>query len=1353
LSKFSDSNYDILKEYFDFIGSGAGTASDSWIWGIKKALISDGGIATTLYEDNEDFGFVPYSFIIQEIDGNKFKMLYDGNLATHSINGIAVSAAIFEVGNDMYFRKDGNFYEYLLENVDQFRNFINTNRTFCFFGKIWPISGEEDIWNIEFEGMKDYMESALPDVNRTTNLVELIKVWFDQVNHEPYNMTKYLWALLDAKEIDSRWLGYIASMYGILINEDIDDAVLREWVDLLVYFLKRVGTYDALYVVYDIFSGGSVNAMNIYERWQEWCQSGAGDIPPFKEFPGFAPGVNDFNWLEFYNVSPSGGAGKAWYDQFIPSGAPVPNPYSIDMNPYPNLALEAPSAGCDIGSATPSGSMVITPHYITEIDLTTEPIGDKFNEDWILNKFYIDEFIRNWEYVRPVGKYVQYQELISPASIQSRTGETESLYPLTSLGYFNTTFTGSQFLSAAKPTPNAGQFAIVYTQYNASTTWTITHEFGTNIMVQAWKPTTEVSFLPMERVVPSNIEILTDNIVRLTFDEAISGIACIAGYYKPEMSFEYDQVAPNSTWTIIHGLETAAPSGYPVPARTLANFWTSPSKSWPLSASIVDGDRTEAIWSTNQTGEALVRTADYNYTQAVASTTWTINHDTGTDGMIIQTYDSNGNYINPISVTLPNRSTAVVEFGTAQSGEAYFIWFEPVVVARTSNDCDITKLGICPDGLGYWKVGNGTTVEYNPYSFNDVESVTASGDYWRVWQDTENYYIDFIVPIGEELTIREVGLFNVNDDLMYYSRCSELHKPIEVQTVFHYRTQALFVTESSSSSSWSSSSSSSSWSSSSASSSSWSSSSVSSSSSNTVQVLQCNFDPNDDFTGPNGSFPDSDRWTRVVTGSGICQIDSDTLRMFSDPFTSSATLTNNAKFQDDVSLEIDYAHGSSDVKQPLNFYIEVKNQSNNYWVRLNRGYTSQVHSIYITEYNGSVLETYRDSNADYISGIVRFVRTGNTLEVWVDQGDGSGFVLRSTMSDFGSGDIVFKIVLPLLPNFQFNTWFFDNFTLNAGIMSCSSSSTSSSSSCEGQGEIVLKDSDTRGGGTYSDVWFDGTYIYVTALAAGLRTYTVDEVSGVLTHVDVHFESGKGQYEGVWGDGNYIYVASGSTGLLSYSVDGAGILTYVDSIDDGDTYYGVWGDGTFVYAANYFDGIRSYSVDGAGAFTFKDQHFIGVGQYYDVWGDGNFIYCAARAGGVVSYSVDGSGNLTWIDTDKQGGGSSPYRGVWGDGNFLYISNVNEGLMTYSVDGAGNLTYITSLADVGGDEVWGDGTFVYTTEGGLNSIIVNGSGFPTLLDTDTTFDTALRGVYGDGKYVFGCAHNISGKLGSFEVNDCT
>jgi len=784
MAKFSDSNYDILKTYFtEVIGAGTGIP-DSWLLGPKKGIVGEGGVYEILWEDNPQRGFVAHKFIIQDIDGNSFNMLYGGLVSTHSL-----ASSAFEVGNDFYFRKDSFFYEYLAQNNPEFRDYINQERTFCYFGKIWPLSDRAGVWNIEFYGMKDYMELAIPTHNRTPRLVEMMDVWFDQINHEPYNMTKYLWSLLDAKEVDLRWLEYIARIYGIDINIELDELTLREWVDYLVYFLKRIGTYNAIYIVYKVFTALSTNKLNVYERWDEWCQKGAGDIPSFKEFPNFFPGTKDFHWFEFYNLPPSGGAGDTWYSQFNPSGAPTPNPYTIDWDAYPTHTLIEPS--CSMVSVAPSGNLVITPHYIVEVDLSSEPIGDRFGDDWILNQFYADELVRNWEYARPVNKYVQYQQLISPAAAQNRTGDPENLYPLTSLGYFNTAFTGSQLLSGGAPTPSGGEVAFTFTQYGGSSIWTITHELSAaHIVAQFWTPASGPSFYPMKRIIPDTVIETSPNVLTATFGEPVGGIACIAGYI-PTISFEYHQVAPTNPWSIIHNLGTTAPSAYPV--GSVANFFDLPApldKSYPETVEIINPNRTNATWDGLETGEAFIRNADYVHTQTIASTTWNINHGMNTDGTIIQCYDSSKQLVEPISVVLTDSNNTVVTFETAESGKAYMIYFKRDVIGRA--DCDnITNMGMCPGGFGYWVVGDGGIEEYDPYISNDLESPTASGDYWRIWADAETYYIDFIVPTGEDLTIREVGLFNIEGELMYYSVCSELYKPSDVQTVFHYRSQIL----------------------------------------------------------------------------------------------------------------------------------------------------------------------------------------------------------------------------------------------------------------------------------------------------------------------------------------------------------------------------------------------------------------------------------------------------------------------------------------------------------------------------------------------------------------------------------
>ena len=339
MSKFSDPNYQLLERYFDILVNRTTGTQRSFLAGPRQSIWADGGVFTVLYEKDSTYGFVGKKFLIQEIDGNRFKMEYQGvyedwkkyrtDTETESLSAIGIS-------NEMYFRKDSFFHEWLArsENIE-FRNYVNQEKTFAFFGKIWPVGQSKTIFSIEFEGLKDYTVKALPYHNQTTNLVEWLKVYFDQVHHEPYTMLKTAWSLMDAREIQLRWLGYIAQIYGIEINEELAELNLREWVENLIYFLKRIGTYDALYVIWLLFLSNSKNVMNVYERWDEWCDGG---IASYDRFAGFHPGIpkgvrsyygpdlkpiNDFNWLEFYGQQPSGGAGELWYSQFDPTLYPV----------------------------------------------------------------------------------------------------------------------------------------------------------------------------------------------------------------------------------------------------------------------------------------------------------------------------------------------------------------------------------------------------------------------------------------------------------------------------------------------------------------------------------------------------------------------------------------------------------------------------------------------------------------------------------------------------------------------------------------------------------------------------------------------------------------------------------------------------------------------------------------------------------------------------------------------------------------------------------------------------------------------------------------------------------------------
>lgn len=994
MGKFSDPNYKLLRDYFDILVAVRSGTQKSYLLGPNKTVVSDGGLYTILYENHPDRGYVGHRFIIKEIDGNRFKMTYDGLESTFSI-----ASSAFDIGNEMYFRKD-SFFHYWLSRPEQdnsYHDYANQKRTFLFFGKIWPVSNEVNTYSIEFEGMKDFTLKGLPQHNQTINMTEWLKVYWDQIHHEMYNMTKTFWSMNDAREIDIRWLAYIASIYGIEISEEIlNELPLREWVENLPSFLKRVGTYNALYIIWNVFMSNTSNKLNVYERWGEWCTQNLNNISD--EF-------EDHHFLEFYGTQPSGGAGNYYYSRYNPANYPthtltapigecgtykwnigVGNNYNlfntlnlncaigdirenkIDVTAYnptranlqsiflsggsyagnfthsigiemssstvsasnivfwglsnevakmtshsgdylslsyeisggqryfkfveqessvhnsittsgsysantpyyfiidrtssnlrariysrerkweddlletmtlPLLAVDSYSilyvlngrniTGHDdwIGTIyklsidnvkytqalATSGAPVITPHYKVQVDLSTEPLGDVFDDDTIISEDIVNELVKNFEFVRPVSKYAHYEELISPVGRIDRVGDSVALYPLTSNGYMNTYFTGSQFISAGGEGIGIDSTYSHYQQF-ASKTWTVTHNLNSSyVLVQPWifVGTTSIGAKVTQ---PDDIEILSDNSIQLTFNESVRGVAAIAASGDYGVTFiEEDYISsPSTVWNVDHNLDSNTPSGYTTPPGPVIFNWDNNGyRIIPDINDLATDDLLATTWNSSTSGAAIVRRSDYLHTQNDPSDTWTIEHNLNS-WIIVQCYDiTTGEEMTPDEIIFVDVDTIRIEWAENTRGYAHVIQVIRNNVTYSPYDCDIIGVGFCPNVLGYWKVGTGESTSWNPFVQNDLESPSTSGVYKNIEEDVNNFYIDFIVPSEyEDVGITEVGLFNYLDQLILYSRCSDLFKPDGVQCFFHYRIGKLSSSSSSSSSSSVSSSSSSS---------------------------------------------------------------------------------------------------------------------------------------------------------------------------------------------------------------------------------------------------------------------------------------------------------------------------------------------------------------------------------------------------------------------------------------------------------------------------------------------------------------------------------------------------------------
>jgi hypothetical protein len=337
MSKFSDSNYDILETYFDILKEPRTGTDNSYISGQNRTIVADGSLDTILYQKTEGGDFVAHKFLIQDIDGNNFKFQYRSKLSTHTDGGDI--PADLAMGEEMYFRKDSFFHDWLRNNADLYEDYINPNKTFIYFGKLYPVTGEITNFNIIFDGLKDYAIDALPEHNRTDKLVALFDIFFDHAYHDIYNLTKTMWSFFDAKEVNLDHIDYLATRMNIDTDKDkLTELVLREWVDQLPYWLKRKGTYTAYKIIYKLLLANTRNKLNMYERWAEWCLKAVRRTDGFISVNAYGQGnkahdFEDHHIMEYYNQAPTGGAGPFYYDQY-------------DYTDYPTYADVAPTATC-----------------------------------------------------------------------------------------------------------------------------------------------------------------------------------------------------------------------------------------------------------------------------------------------------------------------------------------------------------------------------------------------------------------------------------------------------------------------------------------------------------------------------------------------------------------------------------------------------------------------------------------------------------------------------------------------------------------------------------------------------------------------------------------------------------------------------------------------------------------------------------------------------------------------------------------------------------------------------------------------------------------------------------------------
>lgn len=181
-------------------------------------------------------------------------------------------------------------------------------------------------------------------------------------------------------------------------------------------------------------------------------------------------------------------------------------------------------------------------------------------------------------------------------------------------------------------------------------------------------------------------------------------------------------------------------------------------------------------------GTAHIKIPDLTMTEYVsaASSTWTLNHNLNAIGMIIQFFDNNDEMMIPEDVHMTTPDICTVTWSEPVSGYALIDYIERVWTFDSIMNTIING--------GYWKIGTGGSMSYKVVFNNDLETPVLSGSFLNTSEIGDYYYLDFTVPeTTSSYNFTEIGIFNSDDNIMFYSVMSPLYKPSDMEMNIHYR--------------------------------------------------------------------------------------------------------------------------------------------------------------------------------------------------------------------------------------------------------------------------------------------------------------------------------------------------------------------------------------------------------------------------------------------------------------------------------------------------------------------------------------------------------------------------------------
>ena len=696
MGKFSDAPYHILE---DFLAKqeiyGTTYTNSARLVGGMKGIVAENSFGFDLYLKTE---YKYYRINVQNV-GNPSNNFFTFKVSTgrYIDSELTIEQLREYVGYEIYFRKEGVFYDFIdnYTPTDSLNPNINTNKYYSYFGKLYTTNNDEII--VSYDGYNVYVNNIIPENNRNDLLSEFINVAFDKAYASQHNLYKNILTLSDPKEVNTNYLEYLAKFYRMTIPESLSDAKKREYVAALPELLKRKGTYASFYIIWKIITSDTTNYLNIYERWHDWPLVGT----PLANFRDVL-----YYWNPNYKKSPPvGGAGfvyyydgqSAIYTTYVPTAAEswkivhnlsnkYPfvqiintnnehiNPYSIHYNEsnyltvkFDNLLPADSAAGRALTFLSVDSDNFYTEEFTTPT--TTWPINH------LLGTVNGGDGKYQWPLVQVIDSN---DEMIIPGNIE---------------------FTDTDNLTITFPEPVSGRVIVgipiesyLHTQSVSASTWTIEHPLNTlNVMVQVIDDNNEM-------VDPGNIIIVDENTVRITFSTLPDDVAGVATLFSSEGAIPYPIYEQGESMLSPHYLMeidlTNEPFGddYIINKALideLINRWEEirPVCKYSHYQEVIapytdfSGKDIQLYYNTKNTGYLYTRCCQpvgtslmpevSLYRTLVNRQVWTFAHNLDSTETIIQCFDLDQKMIVPKNISSWDSNIKIIEWEAGQTGYAY----------------------------------------------------------------------------------------------------------------------------------------------------------------------------------------------------------------------------------------------------------------------------------------------------------------------------------------------------------------------------------------------------------------------------------------------------------------------------------------------------------------------------------------------------------------------------------------------------------------------------------------------------------------------------------------------------------